>query len=346
MNHVMFKRKSSKSSKLCISLLVFAIILVYLPATSAKADVIYATDDVEYLHVDSPIVLKFDKEIKFDSTLVPTPGTPSSTFNGITLFDETDQSVSIRLEIEGNRLNVIPDPALEENKDYRLEITNDIVTDLSRGYVFEDEEALSSDIEYEFSTYSLTFLELMQSDGKITELIKEFNFTPRQIMVTAPRRYIDEMEVMHRQKGIQEQVTESVTNIDIDIDDPDGKVARIVVKAGGQTVERKYLNASSNSGSQTYDFAFTGLPDEGTYDMTITVYNSVDKEEKENILDSRVIKVSLEDETTTTVKFKNSYKMAGKSFTLYDLLAKENNLQKMLNENPMEGLNVQVVEAE
>ncbi len=300
MNFVVLKRNSGK---LLVSLLLLAAMLVYLPADRAKADVIYETDRVDYLQVDSPIVLEFDQEIQFGSGIT-NPSTPNPSFTGIHLFDITDSSsptlVPIRLEVTGNRLKVIPDPILEPNTDYRLEISADMVTDTSGGFVFDNSPILATNKEvYEFSTYSLSFLDLMRGGGEINDLIEYY--TPRQMIVTAPIRYVDEMEVIHRQRGMNGTDTESVMNLNIELDDPapNRKVARIVVKAHNQEKELNYLNITSARAS--YDFAFAGLPDRG-YDIKVDVYNSFTDEDEENLLDSRVIKVAPAANKATTIE--------------------------------------------
>lgn len=350
MNFVVLKRNSGK---LFISLFLLAAMLVYLPANSAKADVIYATDGIDYFHVESPIVITFDRAIQY------APNISDTTFDGIVLEDdETSLPVNFSLEKDGNRLKVIPDSPLESNREYNLKITKDIVLDLSGSSVFEDEDPLSdtNKMEYSFSTKSLTFLDLMKGEeGAISKLLEYY--TPRQMMVTAPVRYVDEMEIIHRKKGIGGEATTSLTNIALDIDDPAGKVGSIVVKAGDQTLYKTYLNASDSNGSRTYDFAFSGLTDEIGYDLNVYIFSSVidpDIElnleehletEKDYLLDKRVYKVALKDSPSTIIKVKDRYKMAGKSYSLYQLLAKEKDLQKLLDENEnMEELKVQVVE--
>ncbi|MBB6445153.1 Ig-like domain-containing protein [Bacillus benzoevorans] len=343
MNFVVFKRKSGK---LFSSLLLLAAILaVYLPANSAKAEVLYATEDVENLKIDSPIVLVFDQAIQFNPMFITNPATPNTNFNGIQLLDLTNPliptPVSIHLEAAGNKLKVIPDPSLlSPDTDYQLVIDKDIVTTgAPGGFVFAN-AALIQTLTYEFSTGSLSFLELMRGGGEINDLIEYF--TPRQMIVTAPVRYFDKMEAIHRQRGMSGTDTESVTNLNISLDDPYGKVVRIVVKVGVQEKEINYLHISGASPS--YDFAFAGLPDRG-YDIQVFAYNSVDEEDDEHLLDSRVIKVApTPNKATTTVKANDSYKMAGRSFTLYQLMQKEKDMQKLLTENSMKDIKVQVVE--
>ena len=92
-------------------------------------------------------------------------------------------------------------------------------------------------LQYTFSTNSLSFLELLlkKEDGEITEITSLLaDYTPSQIIVSAPIRYLDTMKVIHRQPGMKGADTNSVTNIDIEVDDeavsnPNGDVAAIEV---------------------------------------------------------------------------------------------------------------------
>ena len=132
-----FATLKHKSSKLIISTLLLAGTLVYLPTISAKADVISETDGTEYLKVDSPIVIEFDKPIQFAS------GDMAVTLADIQLLDITDETNpipnTIELEIAGNKLIVNPTADLKQNKDYRLDIKKDIVvSDPAGGFVFGD----------------------------------------------------------------------------------------------------------------------------------------------------------------------------------------------------------------
>ena len=93
-------------------------------------------------------------------------------------------------------------------------------------------------------------------------------------------------------------------------------------------------------GSRTFNIGLTGLPDDKAYDLKVVL-----KDNNDNTLDSRIVKVPYSEKMTTrTAEVKSSFKMAGKSFTLQNLLAKEKDLQKLLDENDMEDLKVQVKE--
>lgn len=333
--------------RLFISLLIFVSILAVYSTKSAKADVVYATDGIDYLQVDSPIVVEFDQEIQFSASMQSqNPGTPNPGFTDIRLIDVTDPQspspVSIRLDIDGNKLMVIPDPGvLSPNADFQLEITNDIVLSVSTlsnpnpEPVFDTQFGSGEKITYFFSTESLSFFEFIRGGGEIMDIINDY--TPEEIHVTAPVRYIKEMEIVHMRRGMKGSDTESVTNLSIKLDDSGRDVARIVVKANGKEKELEYLDIGTAQSS--YDFAFVGLPDSG-YDVQISAYDEDDEP-----LDSRIIKMAPSGNKASTVrKEKNKYRMAGRTFTLHHLMEKGKDLQRLLNENDLDELKVQVKE--
>ena len=93
------------------------------------------------------------------------------------------------------------------------------------------------------------------------------------------------------------------------------------------------------TGKKLYDFGFTQLPDTSAFDIEVILYDD------NNIpLDVRVVKVPFESKDTTTITQKDRYRLAGKTFTLYQLLDKPKDLQTLLDENRMDELRVQVVQ--
>ena len=104
--------------------------------------------------------------------------------------------------------------------------------------------------------------------------------------------------MIHRQQGMQEKETQSVTNIDIEVNDdavfnPNGDVVPLKYCYNDETLPKKiiiddkeYLNIVDNSGKRKYNIGFTGLPDDTDYDLKVVLYDNND-----NILDSRIVKV-------------------------------------------------------
>ena len=258
---------------------------------------------------------------------------------------QIDPSNSKRLLITPNAAHSTPAPPIfpwKKNKDYILKISDHIVLDSSSNNILPLPAVITATtpaIQYPISTNFLTFEELMSgSRPEINSIIQDY--TPRKINVTAPVRYVDELSVIHkRQALVQSSNTESVTNIDITItdkaiDNPNGDIKRITVtpKMNGVPLqlakEKDNLNAIPNSGRKLYDFGFTRLPDTSAFDIEVVLYDDNDIP-----LDVRIIKVPYETNNTTTIKKKDRYRFAGRTFTLYDLLNRPRDLQTLLDEN-------------
>lgn len=340
--------------------------LISLPKTSHAQIINYP--DTDYLDLSSPIVLEFDHLIQWNaafssgyySTFAPGAATGfSQSHPGIRFTEQsTNSPVEINLKIDSTRKAFIitPNPSptspgaakWEEDKMYRLEIINHIITDSSNS-LFLPLAVGAPPITYSIGTYHLTFKELMSGTREINYLIQDY--TPRKIKVKAADRYVDEVSIIHkRQELVQNSTTESVTNIDISVDNkaiknPNGDVKKIEVtpKRNGSAIQPTKvidnLNIIPNTGKKLYDFAFTRLPDTTAFDIEIILYDKNDLP-----IDTRIIKVPLESKTTTTITQKNRYKLAGRTFTLYDLLNKQKDMQTLLDENMMDEIKVWVVQ--
>ncbi|MFE8696437.1 hypothetical protein ACFYKT_08815 [Cytobacillus sp. FJAT-53684] len=313
----------------------------------------------DYLDMTSPIVLEFDKVIQFDSSLIPTPNVSSGPHHGITLKElGSGNPVAFTLQVmptNQRKLIITPNPtppsgsgfvAWDRNKNYILEITNYIVTDTSGAQVLP---TLTTPLTYSIGTNFLTFERLMSGAREINYIITDY--TPRNILVKSPVRYIEQLNIIHKRQAIaQGNTTESVTNIDLIINDKaiynsngDIRYIEVTPKRNGSALQQTkvldYLNLTPNSGRRTYDFAFTRLPDTTAFDIEIVLYD-----EAGIAIDTQIVKVPYDSNSTSTIKQKTSYRFAGKTFTLYDLINKPNDLQTLLNENLMRELKVQVVQ--
>lgn len=336
---------------------VFILVSFFISPNLASANIERVTD-TDYLKIDSPIVIEFDQLIRFRPQWVNTsppnntPGTPSNAFTGITLINLSNNTpVTITLVYSGTMLKVIPATNLNRNTDYELRITDHVVEAQQSPHVEVLPTNNNGNVNesFNFSTESLSFKELMVgSNNKIKRLVDDY--TLRQIYLKAPERYINQLDVIHkRREVVQGQATESVTNIDISLKDhaiynTNGDINRIeVIAKAGNTVLQKdellNLNLTSNSGAKLYDFSFTQLPDTRAFDIEILLYDDQDE-----LLDSRLIKIPLDTNTITTVKQKDRFKLAGRTFTFYDLLAKPKDLQTLLEENRLNEIKVQVGE--
>ncbi len=342
--------------------IIFMLIAVFAIPTPSSADLAneFALE-TDYLDVKSPIVLEFDTPIKWnpDEDLYPAaPNESMKNHPGISLIeDDTGELVSISMEIDSDnpyKLIITPDEGehWKSNRYYTLSITEPIVLDLSDNEVFTHES-------YGFGTYSLSFTELMfaeieadhpDSDDtktKVEELIEDFS--PRNIKVTAPLRYIKEVEVIHKVEEVTDDTTisSSITNVDTIIDTKgieNGEIDRIVVNVfkPGETADDAATLIDTKSfetlsaDNKLYDVGFTKLPDHEKYDVEVILYGENDYE-----LEKRVVQVPVNKDKP--VVNKKRFSSAGKSYSLYDLMEKPKNLQTLLEQNSMDELKVQVV---
>ena len=115
---------------------------------------------------------------------------------------------------------------MKKNTEYKLEITDHIVlksnadsNNITDYQVLDSTVSTAAPQSFDIKTGFLTFGNLMSgSNAEINDIITDY--TPRRINVTAPIRYIDELKIIHkRQASVQSNTTESVTNIDISVND-------------------------------------------------------------------------------------------------------------------------------
>src|SRR6185437_3924998 len=143
---------------------------------------------------------------------------------GIELLENGTTPVNIRLVINGKKLMIYPDPTpplWDRNMKYELKIKNHVVEDTSGAIVLPLPAVITPStlpLTYNIKTDFLTFEELMSGSRKINQIIDDY--TPRNILVKSPVRYLEQFDVIHkRQSLVQSSTTESVTNIDFTIDD-------------------------------------------------------------------------------------------------------------------------------
>jgi len=357
----LYRKKVKNYRQLFVIVAALLIISTIVFPTKSNANIINYPD-TDYLDVSSPIVLEFDRPIVWDTSIPHYSGWstgtiygPNTAHHGIALTEistGTPILVAISMQISGKKLIITPapGPAWDKNKEYKLTITDHIVIDSSSAHVLPSYVSTSTPIVYSIGTGFLTFKDLMSgSSPEINSIIQDY--TPRNIRITAPERYIQELNIIHkRQALVQNSTTESVTNLDISINDkahenPNGDIKTLVVtpKMNGTPLQPAKildnLNTVPNRGNHVYDFGFTRLPDTSAFDFEVILYD-----DNGDPLDIRIVKVPLETNTTTTIKQRDRYRFAYRTFTLYDLLNKPRDLQTLLDENRMDEIKVRVVQ--
>ncbi|HHY22011.1 MAG TPA: Ig-like domain-containing protein [Bacilli bacterium] len=316
--------KSNLYTKMMLTITALVLLGMIALPTNAEAAVTF-DPSVDYLDVNSAIVIEFDRPIQLVSSA------------DVDLFEAGSiTAIGTNKSATNNKLTITPSSTLKKDTDYELRFVGHAVLGTDNSQVLPITSP--GNLVYRISTDSLTFEQLMSKTREINYLINDY--TPRRILVKAPIRYIAQLDVIHkRQEAVQGSTTESVTNLDLTINNSNVvKRIKITPMRNGKALQtpREFDNLNL-SGAKVFDVGFTKLPDTSAFDIEVILYDIDD-----NQLDSRIVKIPLESKNITTVKQKDTFKTAGRNYTLYDLMNKPNDLQQLLNENRMSEITVQV----
>jgi hypothetical protein len=234
-----------------------------------------------------------------------------------------------------DKRNIIIKPAenLLGDKTYTIEVKKDAITLVNSSTKFPT-STMTSTFRTNFYTFQYVFV---QSTNILETKLK--TLLPRDLTVSAPKRYIEKVNVLHKKKGklgsnTSAPVTNSLTNIDVDVSKDDVAVVEYQIFQGGSLKVKKnamlYKDSSSTSTSETnlYSLGFAKLPD--VFDLHVIAKDSEGK-----ILDKQILKVVSEDGKIYTSEETYDYETAGKSYTLYELLSSPETFNKLLEENDM-----------
>ncbi|MFS1517090.1 Ig-like domain-containing protein [Bacillus sp. SCS-151] len=237
-----------------------------------------------------------------------------------------------QVKVSDEVLTVIPENKLLFNKDYKLEIESYSI-ELSNGLY-------SRKITHDFKTNYMTFYEVMAVEsGEISKLFA--NYSPRQLIVTAPERYVDKIAVNHKKQGafkdqVTTDVTDTLTSIDIFVNSKDVEKVKVEIYEENTRIATKYAKRYEySSNRQEYNIGFGNLP--VNFDVKVTV---LDKNLE--IKDKKFVKVVSEDQLITNVIEDYKYKTAGESNSLAELMADPKLFNTYLNEHNMNDIRVQV----
>lgn len=210
-------------SSVLIFCLFVGLVLLSMPVHAASLEsAVTATsphDGAQYVSVDSPITVTFDRNI-----------TLSTDTTKITLVNSTTNSnvVIQPVTVSGKTLTITPKQNLDFGSTYVLNIAQDGVTDTANG----NATFLTQTNKLSFSTDSCTFTELMiNNTPKIVDWLNIQGYTPRNIKLFAPTRYINGVDVLHKNNttvtsNANEGVSESVSNFDIITD---SRIQRVTI---------------------------------------------------------------------------------------------------------------------
>jgi hypothetical protein len=286
----------------------------------------------QYVPVNSPIIVNFGRNITFSNDL--TKITLKKIVDPTTKNDIPIQSITP----SGQTLTITPKGNLDFASDYVLDIALDAVTDADQG----NAQFLTQTNEINFSTNYCTFTQMMidnSSSPNIDEWLNTDGYTPRDIKIFAPTRYINGVDVLHKNNSAvtsdsKDDVSGSVTNFDITTD---SRILGVKVSIDDGTPRDAKLLQSSGS-TNVFTVGFAGQT--ASFDFTVTAY--LDKDETV-VGDSHT--ETFAKDTKPIVEFKKTYhyRTSGKSYTLYDLMRNISNFQSLLTENTTDEIKAQVV---
>lgn len=281
---------------------------------------------------DQNVPIDTDIRIQFNSNIV------NFSANYIKLFVKSNGTY-IDFPIKTIRtdrdvLSIIPERALEFNNDYFVQMNGPAIELVNGVY--------SQSLSYPFQTNYIDFHELMViNEGRLTELLTRY--TPREIKAFAPKRYINEINVLHKKPGAMKEDQTSIsgiTNIDIATKSEDVAAVHIDILKNGKVLQKGYANELNDGKGQKntlkFDIGFSNMPD--FFDVRVTALDSSQK-----MIDTKILKFATEEgKIINSYKESYKYKTEGKSYTLHELLSKDTLFADFLAESSMTDIKVQV----
>ncbi|QOR66338.1 Ig-like domain-containing protein [Cytobacillus suaedae] len=326
----MFIERSNVSYKVFVFLLLTCLLFLHINvvhATSFPTIVSSAPSQSDrHTPIDTEITVTFNDKVK------------NIFSTGIKLYQKTAYGFTNEISIDeirrdNNSIKIITLDPFTFNKEYKVVIPAYSI-ELDNGYY-------PYEYAYTFQTNYMDFHELMVlNEPKLTQLLT--NYSPRQLKVFAPKRHIDELQILHKVKGNFEDnqtSTNGVTNIDIKTSGNEVDTVHVDIKRDSQLVNKGFarkFNYDAKTGSLSFDIGFNKMP--GYYDVIIRVFNKNGEE-----IDRKTIKFGTTNgKLITDIKETYKYETAGNSYTLQELLADEKLFNTLLNENEIRSLKVQV----
>ncbi len=299
-------------------------------ATIPTIEHTYPSSNDQYVPVDTDIKIEFN-----DKVLRVTPGS-------ITV-QEDGQYIPLGIKEyrkSGNSVFIILSKPLDFNKTYTVDLFGNSVT-LSNGQYAQS-------MSFSFKTNYYDFYELMViNEKRLKDMLSAYS--PRQIMAVAPKKYINEVTVLHKKQGaLQEEQssTNGITNIDVVTKSEDVSYVHVDIMKGDRVLKNQYaskVTADPNGKTQskgdtfTFDVGFSKMPD--FYDVRIKVFNSANKQ-----IDEKLVKFSAAEKLITEFNESYKYETDGAVISFHELLSDEKLFSSLLSEHNIRDLKVQVVD--
>ncbi|WP_163099416.1 Ig-like domain-containing protein [Peribacillus alkalitolerans] len=247
-----------------------------------------------------------------------------------------DVKTKIRTVIDNNTVKITPEESLLGDRTYYVELAPYAIT-FDNGLIYPTSKKIRS-----FSTDYYSFKELfVDSESKLTSLL--VSYLPREITVSAPKRYIENVSILHKKKGTVGKSSSqagSVTNFDIKTKQDEVSRVRIDIVQNGSIKQSKHLKVANavvpnlEQGKFLFSLGLNKLPD--SFDVNVYVYD-IDNQ----VIDNKILKVVSQD-GVLSIEETYQYQTAGKTYTLYDLLKNASTLNTLMEENEMKRVMVQV----
>ncbi|TYS63971.1 hypothetical protein FZD47_10740 [Bacillus infantis] len=299
-------------------------------ATIPTIEHTYPSSNDQYVPVDTDI------KIEFNDTVRNVNGSSISVY---------ENGTYLPLDVEtykknGNSLSIILSKPLDFNKTYTVSLSGNSV-ELANGQY-------NQTLNFSFRTNYYDFYELMViNEKRLKDMLAAYS--PRQIMAVAPKKYINEVTVLHKKQGalLEEQSsTNGITNIDVVTKSEDVSYVHVDIMKGDRVLKNQYaskVTADPNGKTQskgntfTFDVGFSKMPD--FYDVRIKVFNSANKQ-----IDEKLVKFSAAEKLITEYNESYKYETDSAVISFYELLSDEKLFSSLLSEHNIRDLKVQVVD--
>ena len=297
------------------------------PILKSRGDT--TSDALKYMAIDSPHVA-FDQQI-----IIKNPS--GITLTKIVYLNNTTIEIK-SITASGNLLNITPKDYLEFEKEYEIYIPAGAVASST-----SPTNINMLPITLQIKTGYYNFNDIMTNrsfSSTISDLINGASndyFTLKELKVYAPKKYINDISFQINDTGYSKYYYHNSNRCLATFEiSTDSEVETLEININGYPTREAKLDKIAAK-IKNFEISHEGLTT--PFDVEIIAYDAND-----NPLDRQTIKVAYQDKAIYNGKFTFKKTTAGKLFTFFDLLANPANLQKLLDENSMNDLKLQVAE--
>ncbi|WP_129077951.1 hypothetical protein [Anaerobacillus alkaliphilus] len=180
------------------------------------------------------------------------------------------------------------------------------------------------------NTFVFKFKEFLLNENSAAENYLDFKST-REITVNAPKKYIEQVEVLHKKGSSLAETDVSITNVDILTNGEEVSFINVFVNGNRRTINRPF---ETDGIKKKFEIGYATLND--NFDLRIEVIS-----ENNEMLEVMNFKVPEGSSDIFRINQKFTYKTAGKRYSLYDLLAGRNVFTDLLVEHKLEDIDAE-----